>query len=54
MENRGSFNEDISVEDDEYSLFRKTLGMMIHVDQSDQRMTAEDAARFLWKVFIKR
>jgi TIR domain len=44
-----SFNEQLSVEDDGYTLSLRPLGMM----HSKEAMTVEGAAEYYWEIFIK-
>lgn len=47
-----SFNESLSVESDDQSLFLKPLGM--NMPRNDQRLTQQGAAEFLWSMLIGR
>lgn len=44
-----SFNEQLSVEDNGYTLSLRPLGMM----HSKEAMTVEGAAEYYWEIFIK-
>lgn len=49
-----SMNEQVSVEDDEVSLYLKPMGMMMHVPGADRdgKLTQEGAAEFFWAALI--
>ena len=49
-----SYNENISVEADEQSLFLRPLGMSMHMSGSrEKRWTMEGAAEYYWSMFIE-
>jgi hypothetical protein len=49
-----SYNENISVEADEQSLFLRPLGMSMHMSGSrEARWTMEGAAEYYWSLFIE-
>ena len=48
-----SYNETIRAEDDGHELFLKPMGMRMHRNH-DKRFSPEDAAEFLWEMFIER
>jgi hypothetical protein len=48
----GSFNESLSVEADDQSMFLKSLGMVTRT--SGSRLSQEGAAEFLWSMLIER
>tara|TARA_R110002072_G_scaffold93042_1_gene206589 strand:- start:1161 stop:2195 length:1035 start_codon:yes stop_codon:yes gene_type:complete len=48
-----SYNETIHVEDDGHELFLKPMGMRMHGNH-DRRFSPEEAAEFLWEMFIER
>ncbi len=45
-----SYNEQLSVEDDSYTLSLRPLGMMMH---SKELLSVKCAAEFYWDTFIK-
>jgi hypothetical protein len=50
-----SFNESLSVEADGQSLYLKPLGMaFVGQGQIPSRLTVEEAAEFLWNLFLRR
>ncbi len=51
--NRGSFNELLSVEADEQSLYMKSLGLGWSAGGHDKRLSQEGAAEFYWELFIQ-
>lgn len=48
---RGGFNEMLSVDHDDQSLFLKSLGMAMHVSRS-QNLTQEGGAELFWSILI--
>jgi hypothetical protein len=49
-----SYNENISVDADEQSLFLRPLGMSMHMTVSrEARWTMEGAAEYYWSMFIE-
>jgi hypothetical protein len=51
--NYGSFNEMLSVEADEQSLYLKSMGLAWNGSGRDKHLSQEGAAEFLWELFIK-
>lgn len=51
--NRGSFNEMLSVEADEQSLYLKSMGMGWTGGGRDKHLSQEGAAELYWELFIK-
>jgi TIR domain len=51
--NHGSFNEMLSVEADEQSLYLKSMGMAWNGGGRDKHFSHEGAAEFYWDLFIK-
>lgn len=51
--NHGSFNEMLSVEADEQSLYLKSMGMGWTGGGRDKHLSQEGAAEFYWELFIK-
>ena len=49
----GSFNEMLSVEANEQSMYLKSLGMAWSVGGRDKHLSQEGAAEFYWELFIK-
>lgn len=46
------YNESMSIADDGYTLYVSPMGMPMFGQQSDQRLTYEGAAEYLWSLFI--
>ena len=49
----GSFNEMLSVEADEQSLYLKAMGMGWNGGRRDKHLSQEGAAEFYWDLFIR-
>lgn len=47
------FNEQLTVEDDEVSLFLRPMGMMMHLNRDEQALTHEGAAEYYWTALIQ-
>jgi TIR domain len=50
--NENSFNESISVEDDEYNLYLRPLGMAILGMSSKSKLSQQEAAEYYWEILI--
>jgi hypothetical protein len=50
----GGINELVNVENDALSLYLKTSGMQLHVQQRDEKLSHEGAAEHFWALFIER
>lgn len=51
--NHGSFNEMLSVEADEQTLYLKSMGMAWNGGGRDKHLSQEGAAEFYWELFVK-
>lgn len=49
-----SYNESLSVENDDYTLFLKPMGMALRHQSKDSMLTFEGGAEYLWALFIER
>lgn len=49
----GSFNEQLSVRNDDVSLYLKSLGMSFHRGSADTNLSQEGAAELYWSIFIE-
>lgn len=50
---RNSFNEFLGVVDDGYSLYLKSMGMLMIGKQVPEKMSKERAAKYLWRALIR-
>jgi hypothetical protein len=48
----GSHNESLTVEDDGYTIYLRTLGMSMMGTRQDKKLTMEGAAEYYWDLFI--
>jgi len=51
--NDSGFNESISVQDDGYILYLKTLGMAMRQSHENEKMGFEGAAEYFWGMFLE-
>ena len=47
------YNESLSIADDGYILYVSPMGMPMFGQQSDQKLTHEGAAEYLWSLFVR-
>jgi hypothetical protein len=48
-----SYNESISAESDDYTMFLKPMGISFRHQDRESKLTAEGAAEYLWEMFIE-
>ena len=51
-DSRSGFNESLSVENDDQSLYFKALGMQM-ASSAGEKLSFEGAAEFFWELFIR-
>ncbi|WP_218016343.1 hypothetical protein [Sphingomonas asaccharolytica] len=47
-----SFNENLTVQSDDQSMYLKSMGMASYMRQRDEKLTQEGAAELFWEMFI--
>lgn len=47
------FNEQLTIADDEVSLYLRPMGMMMHLNRDEQALTHEGAAEYYWTALIE-
>lgn len=50
----GSYNESLSVENDDFTMYLKSMGMQFHRQNAKEKMTFEGGAEYYWSMFIER
>lgn len=51
--NNNSFNESLNVEDDAHTMYLKSMGMRIHRQDKEAKMSYEGGAEYYWSMFIE-
>ncbi|MFH1671807.1 MAG: toll/interleukin-1 receptor domain-containing protein [Pseudomonadota bacterium] len=51
--NNNSYNESLNVEEDGYTMYLKAMGMQLHRQDREEKMTFEGGAEYYWSMFIE-